>query len=214
MSAGVWIFLAFLIYALVLIALPVIATFLALRWAREHPYPAPGEPHAYACRRCQNKYWSTEQACPQCGQPLPGSSGALDVQAWSKRKVTALGALTVWPFVYMAIFFGVVLSMIAFAFSGDYPFWVIGCVFPLHFLTIFLSLALLVVYIMLVVNSIEFDSSQRTMWIVALILAGWIPQVVGFIVFVWRPWIAAHPRPATPQPAPPVPPQDPIPPVQ
>lgn len=133
---------------------------------------------------------------------------------WSRRKVTALGVATVWPFVYMGFFFGVVLSMIAFAFSGDYPFWLLGCVFPLHFLTIFLSLGLLVVYVILVVRSDEFDSSQRTMWIVALIIAGWIPQLVGFIVFVWRPWIAAHPRPVTAQPAPPTPPQHPVPPVK
>ncbi len=214
MSVGIWFFLAFLIYALLLIALPVIATALAVRWARSHPYPAPGEPHTLACRRCQHRYWSTEQACPQCGQPLPDPSDSMDVQTWSRRKVTALGVATVWPFVYMGFFFGVVLSMIAFAFSGDYPFWLLGCVFPLHFLTIFLSLGLLVVYVILVVRSEEFDSSQRTMWIVALIIAGWIPQLVGFIVFVWRPWIAAHPRPVTAQPAPPTPPQHPVPPVK
>jgi hypothetical protein len=214
-TLGMWVFLAFLIYALVLIALPVIAGVLSIRWARMHPYPAPGESSTIACRRCQQRYWSAEVSCPHCGQPRPAPSGGIDPQSWSRGKVMALGAVTIWPFFYMAVFFGVALSMIAFAFSGDYPFWVVGCVFPLHFITIFVSMALLVLYIILVVNSHEFDSSQRTMWIVALILAGWIPQLVGFVVFVWRPWIAAHPAPpgAHPAPSPPAPPRDPIPPV-
>jgi len=212
-SVGIWFFLAFLIYAVVLITLPVIAAVLGVRWSRFHPAPRPGELYTLSCKRCQYQYSSAEAACPQCGLARPVISDNLDVQSWRSRKLKLLGIATVWPFVYMVLFFGVILSMIALTASGDFPFWIMACVFPLHFFTILLTFGLLVVYIMLVVNSVEFDSSQRTMWIVALFLGGWIAQLVAFVVFVWRPWIAAHPRPATVQPSPPAPPHDPVPPV-
>ena len=214
MAAGVWLFLAFLIYALILVALPVIAGVLAVRWSRLHPSPRPGDIYTVACRRCQHQYSSAEATCPQCGQSRPNASGSMNAQSWTSRRLYLLGAATVWPFAYMVLFFGVILSMFAFVGSGQFPFWVFACVFPLHFITIFLTLGLLVVYIMFVVNSTEFDSSQRTMWIVALFLGGWIAQLVAFIVFAWRPWTAAHPRPTSTQSAPLAPPpHDPLPPV-
>ena len=70
--------------------------------------------------------------------------------------------------------------------------------FALHFFTICLMLALMVVYIVLAVTREHFDQTMRTVWIILLCLMNVYVMPVYWYLYVWR----ASPAPQEPAPNP------------
>jgi hypothetical protein len=117
-----------------------------------------------------------------------------------------LAIATVWSFVYIGVFFTTIASFVTSIATGNFSIWMFGCMFPLHFATIILTLGLMIMYVIIALNS-EFDENAKIGWVVALFFGGWVAQVVAYIVLVYRPWIAANPPSTAPAPAsPPAPP--------
>jgi hypothetical protein len=113
----------------------------------------------------------------------------------SKAKRVLLGIATIWPVVYLFLFMSYIISMMALAGShvgvggGDAaPFFLIGFagIFLLHLTTIFLSLGLMVYYIMHAVKSVHLDQTMRIVWVLLLCMMGMLAQPVYWYLYIWR----------------------------
>ena len=107
----------------------------------------------------------------------------------SKSKKIALGIFTIWPIVYMAIFFLFVLSQF-FITSPDGRtnepppgFFVI---FGLHLLTIILIFILLFIYIKNVFKNDGVSQDKKALWAVVLFLGNFIAMPVYWYLYIWR----------------------------
>lgn len=109
-----------------------------------------------------------------------------------------LGIATIWPFVYIGLFFVVVFSFIllaphtsASAPGQEFPF---GALFPVgfiaifmvHILTILSHLALTVFYIIRVIKSEQLDQNMKIAWMLLLFFVGMLVQPVFWYLYIWR----------------------------
>jgi hypothetical protein len=109
-----------------------------------------------------------------------------------KSNTILLGLATVWPFLYMILFFLFVFSAI-FLGQGDgdgIPI-MFGLILPLHFLTMFLIMGLTVFYIVNVFRNEQVDRDKKVLWAVVLFLGNLIAMPVYWYLYLWRPATAA-----------------------
>ncbi len=112
----------------------------------------------------------------------------------SKTQKILLGVLSGWPLVYIFVFMAFIFAMIAMSagnpgggsdlnplFGGGFVIF-----FVVHMVTILLSLALTVFYIVHVVKNTKLDSNMRIMWIVLFFFGGMIAQPVYWYLQVWK----------------------------
>src|SRR5437764_13431614 len=87
-----------------------------------------------------------------------------------------LGIGTIWPVVYIFIFFVAIFTMIALSpspgESPTNPIFPIGfiAIFIVHMVTIFMSLGLTIFYIVHAVKNARLDNNMRIVWIVLFFL--------------------------------------------
>ena len=98
----------------------------------------------------------------------------------SKSKKILLGILSIWPIVYMVLFF--VFIFVIFMHS-NVPIYVI---FPLHILTGFLNLGLTVFYVVHAIKHIDPKNDMRVIWIVILIVASIIANPIYWYLYIWK----------------------------
>ena len=97
----------------------------------------------------------------------------------------ALGVATAWPFVWIAIFFGSVLSLVFSNINDPHPHkglvmpWAVGLLIAGHFFTILLLLALIAIYLVILYRTDYVPNDMKTIWTVILVLSG----VLGCAVF-------------------------------
>ena len=110
-----------------------------------------------------------------------------------------LGIATIWPVLYLALFFVVVFSLVIVApfnpgtnapvgnpaTSLFFPFGFMAF-FVLHMLTILGSLALTVFYIIRVFKTEQLDQNMKIMWMLLLFFMGMLVQPVFWYLYIWR----------------------------
>ena len=103
--------------------------------------------------------------------------------AMNRTVKIALGLATVWPLVYMFVFFAFVLGMLfsiqqhAAPANGGMPPSFIG-LFALHFLTMLWVIALTGFYIVHVVRNERIPKDQKVLWVLVVFLGGFIGMPV------------------------------------
>jgi hypothetical protein len=110
-----------------------------------------------------------------------------------------LGSATIWPIVYLALFFVVIFSVVIIA--GLNPgthapvenspasiFFPVGfmAIFALHMLTVMGTLALTVFYIIRVFKTEQLDQNMKIMWMLLLFFMGMLAQPVFWYLYIWR----------------------------
>lgn len=126
----------------------------------------------------------------------------------SKTQKILLGVLSGWPFVYIFIFLIFIFGFVALSSGGPGggseldPFLGGGFVvlMVVHFITMFLIMALTVFYIIHAVKNTKLDSNMRIIWIVLFFFGGMIAEPIYWYLQIWK-----NPEPSisqlNPQPA-------------
>lgn len=113
----------------------------------------------------------------------------------SRGKAIALGVFTAWPFLYMAFSFGAIFWLFISDFSGGpHPNGlptIFMVIFPLHFLTMLIIFALLVIYIVHVFKTNRIPEDKKALWAVVLFLGSMIAMPIYWYLYIWSP-----PKPA------------------
>jgi len=115
-----------------------------------------------------------------------------------------LGIATMWPILYMFLFFAAfILLMIVAPQDGGppgsepggpvsmlLPVGIVGFVIT-HMLTIFGSLALTVFYIIRVFKTEQLDQNMKIMWTLLMFFFGMLAQPIFWYLYIWRETPAA-----------------------
>lgn len=122
------------------------------------------------------------------------------------RPVAALiGVLTLWPLVYMFIFFAFILNSFAripsTAKEPNGAFQSFQLLFVAHIGTMLVIMGLLAFYIVHVFRNPALPESRRVLWAVVLFMGNMVSMPVYWFLYIWR-----HPVSALAPPLPPVPP--------
>lgn len=107
----------------------------------------------------------------------------------SQSKKIALGIATIWPILYMVLFFFVIFSQIVLSFSRgpfDGPPFGFLLIFPLHFLTMILMFVLLFIYIRDVIKSERIAPENKALWAIVLFLGNFIAMPIYWYFFIWK----------------------------
>lgn len=105
-----------------------------------------------------------------------------------------LGAASIWPIVYMFIFFIFVFGLMFMSNAGPVdpggfaPAFGFGIValFVVHFLTIFLTLGLTVFYIIHAIKNEAINSDMKAVWAVLFFFGGMIAEPIYWYLHIWK----------------------------
>lgn len=104
-------------------------------------------------------------------------------------KIT-LGLFTIWPFLYLIIFFCAMFGMMMSDFSGGGPSpdppAAMMIILPLHFLTMLEIFALLVIYIVHVFKTDRVREDKKALWAVVLFLGHMISMPIYWYLYIWN----------------------------
>jgi hypothetical protein len=124
-----------------------------------------------------------------------------------------LGIATIWPIIYLALFFVVIFAVFIVAGLdpgthvpvGNPPpsiFFPVGFIafFVLHMLTIMDTLGLMVFYIIRVFKTEQLDQNMKIMWMLLLFFMGMMAQPVFWYLYIWRdpPGLSKDPQMISP----------------
>jgi hypothetical protein len=108
-----------------------------------------------------------------------------------KAKKVWLLVGTLWPFLYIILFFLFAFSLLFLLIpqGGETPppspAW-IAVIFPFHFLTIFLIWGLMIFYIIHVVKNRSLSKDQRILWIILLVFLNILGMLIYFFLYIWK----------------------------
>jgi hypothetical protein len=99
-----------------------------------------------------------------------------------------LGLATLWPFVYLILFFVVIFSTIVFVpGSGEPgPPPLIALILLLHLFTMLAGIALIVFYILNVFRNGRVDRDKKALWAVVLFMGSMIAMPIYWYLYIWR----------------------------
>ena len=106
-----------------------------------------------------------------------------------KSNKIILGILTTWPILYMFIFMGYIFFSFFLSINSSNPndimpdFFII---FILHFFTIFMSMGLLIYYVINIFKNDRVKSDQKALWAIILFVGNMIAMPVYFYLFIWK----------------------------
>lgn len=107
-----------------------------------------------------------------------------------KTAKVLLGIATVWPLIYVFIFFAFVFSSAILAMNGSAvigdPSSGFGTIFILHMFTILLMFVLLAIYIVNVFNNDHVENDKKALWAVVLFLGNLIAMPIYWYLYIWR----------------------------
>jgi hypothetical protein len=101
----------------------------------------------------------------------------------SRAKVGLLGAATIWPFVYVFIF----MAFWLFSFfsmqsgSGDLMTSAMMVIFPLHALTMLMTMGLWIFYIIHTLKNQALSENERVIWIILNTMGG----MMAWSIYYW-----------------------------
>lgn len=96
-----------------------------------------------------------------------------------------LGALTIWPIMYIALFFGAAFYSILIGQTKELTgIW--DLIIPLHLLTILIIFALMIFYVVNVVRNHRIKSDMKAVWAIVVVLGGPIALPIYWYFFIWK----------------------------
>ena len=95
-----------------------------------------------------------------------------------------LGAATVWPFIYMFLFFGAAFFSVFFGRAEPPGLWAV--IIPLHLLTMLGIFALLAIYMVNVFRNDRVTKDMKVLWAVVIFMGGMIAMPVYWYLYIWR----------------------------
>jgi len=104
--------------------------------------------------------------------------------------------LTIWPVLYIFLFFGFILwTFMSIGIGGAKPdspgaFMII---FPLHMLTMLLMFALITVYVVHAFRTNLIPEDRRVLWVIVLLFGNLIAAPIYWYLYLWRPVATADP---------------------
>lgn len=115
-----------------------------------------------------------------------------------------MGVVTVWPIVYMFLFFIAIFGFMLMLppesgaaqqpVSPAIPMGFIG-LFAVHLLTMFVIMGLMAFYIVQVFKTERLDQAMKIMWTVLICMLGMFAMPVFWYLYIWRePTVAAVAR--------------------
>ncbi|MFZ1699860.1 MAG: hypothetical protein WBO10_15540 [Pyrinomonadaceae bacterium] len=110
----------------------------------------------------------------------------------SKTQKILLGIASGWPIVYMFLFVAFIFGMVALSsgnpgggletiFAGGFVILIV-----LHLITIFLTLGLMIFYIIHAVKNTRLDSNMRIIWILVFFFGGMLGLPVYWYLQIWK----------------------------
>lgn len=106
----------------------------------------------------------------------------------TKSKKIILLIVTLWPVIYLAIFFTLILS--TFLLPGpsveSNPVFNFSIIFPIHILTMLIMTILFVIYIMHILKSGRVKKDDRVLWAILLLMGNSIAMLVYWYLFIWK----------------------------
>jgi len=112
----------------------------------------------------------------------------------SKQAKILIGLATIWPLIYMFIFFGFVLIAVLttsqhapgkFDAEDGFPIsfaWLFG----LHILTMIWIMGLLIFYIVNVFKNERVEKDKKVLWAIVLFMGGIIAMPVYWYLYIWK----------------------------
>jgi hypothetical protein len=110
----------------------------------------------------------------------------------SRAQKIALAIATVWPVIYMGVFFLLIFGSIFIGVSsqgkshppGGFPLPIL-LIFPLHFLTMLEMMALTVFYIVDVFKNQRVQNDLKALWAIVIFFGSVIGMAVYWFMFIW-----------------------------
>ena len=109
----------------------------------------------------------------------------------SKPVKLLVGALSVWPFIYVFLFFGFIATSFFWmgrtdgqAGEGGIPI-AFGVLFAAHLGTMVLILGLLIFYVVHLFKTDRVPQEKKALWAAVLILGNMLAMPVFFYIYVW-----------------------------
>jgi len=113
----------------------------------------------------------------------------------TRGKKLALGVATAWPLFYLFLVFALIASFVAAASFGGGPTFITGraphgvptvflVLFPLHFLTVILSMGLLIVYVLHAIKNPKLSPSDRQLWAVMIFIGSFVAVPTYYFMHV------------------------------
>jgi len=107
-----------------------------------------------------------------------------------KSRKILLGIATIWPLFYILLFviaLAVTFLTIDQGASEDAAIpTLLMFIIPLHFLTIFLAIGMLIFYIVQAVRNERIPKDQKPLWVVALFFGSIIAMSVYWYIHIWK----------------------------
>ena len=101
-----------------------------------------------------------------------------------------LGLVTLWPALYMVIFFAFVFSAFLFVSSseGGDPGFPLSfmIIFPLHLLTMIVIVALTIFYIMNVFKNTRVEKDKKVLWAIVLFMGNLVAMPIYWYLYIWK----------------------------
>ena len=104
----------------------------------------------------------------------------------SRNRKLLLGALTLWPPIYMVLFFASIVVLFATNDDGNGAGPPFAVLFAAHAATILLMFGLLAVYLTHLMRSSFVPHDQRIVWVLMLIFANMIAMPIYWWLYVWK----------------------------
>jgi hypothetical protein len=112
----------------------------------------------------------------------------------TKTGKTLLGAATLWPLLYMILFFLVVVGTMLFSVGGGRD--PIQGIFPIfilvHLLTMLITLALSIFYIVNVFRNDRIQNDKKALWAIVIFMGNAIAMPIYWYLYFWK----AEPAPS------------------
>ena len=97
-----------------------------------------------------------------------------------------LGIVTLWPILYLVVFFAFILSQFFLITQEGTPsFEPFFLIFGLHFLTMLWIFALLIFYIINVFKNDRIAQDKKTLWAVELFMGNMIAMPIYWYLYIW-----------------------------
>jgi hypothetical protein len=106
----------------------------------------------------------------------------------SKSVKLIIGILSIWPFVYILMFFGfAIYLMTIFSLPGDaQPNLAYSSIFIIHILTIIETFGLITFYIINVFRNDRVNKDMKILWAIVLFLGSMIAMPIYWYLYIWR----------------------------
>jgi hypothetical protein len=101
-----------------------------------------------------------------------------------KSSKILLALATIWPFLYMILFMGVVLS--SFFLQAAEPGFIWAIIIPLHILTMLWIMGLTVFYMVNVFRNDRVNKDMKVLWAVVLFMRSIIAMPIYWYLYIWR----------------------------